>query len=267
MNKTVRTILIVLFAGLFLYFGGHIVSVKLRYRESRLLYEGAANTYTAEAHSKPYENGGASTLELVAPITVDFDKLCEINDDVFAWIYCEDSVINYPVVYGRDNDFYLERNLYKRSDPNGTIFSDASNTKGVVDNNLILYGHHMQDMTMFATLKYWLEQDYYESHPVMWLLTPTQDYRIELFSCHTCSATDETYTIFLGPCRELDEYLARVRAQSAFESDVTLESDAKYIMLSTCAYSFLNARTVLHGKLVPVNSAGGVPFDEMDSTT
>ena len=86
MNKTVRTILIVLFVGLFLYFGGHIVSVKLRYRESRLLYEGAANTYTAEAHSKPDENGGASTLELVAPITVDFDKLCEINDDVFAWI-------------------------------------------------------------------------------------------------------------------------------------------------------------------------------------
>ena len=64
-----------------------------------------------------------------------------------------------------------------------------------------------------------------------------------------------------------DEYLARVRAQSAFESDVTLESDAKYIMLSTCAYSFLNARTVLHGKLVPVNSAGGVPFDELDRTT
>lgn len=200
--------------------------------------------------------------KIYAPIIVDFDSLLQVNKDIVGWIYCEDTVINYPVVWGRDNYYYQERNYRGGPDPSGTIFTDAENVTDLSDSNIILYGHHMQDMTMFATLKYWLEQEYCEEHPFMWLLTPEQDYRIDLFAGYVTAADSDTYTVFQEPDDEFSEYLHGALSQSEIHTEVELDENGRYIVLSTCAYSFYMARTVLHGKLVPANSAGGIPFEE-----
>ena len=92
-------------------------------------------------------------------------------------------------------------------------------------------------------------------------MTPEQDYRIMLFSGYTTSAYSDTYKIFTGPSEELNEYLRVCYSQSDFQSDVILYSKQRYILLSTCAYVYDDARRVLHGVLVPVNSAGGVPIE------
>ena len=92
----------------------------------------------------------------------------------------------------------------------------------------------------------------------MWILTPEQDYRVELFSAYYISAYDKAYTIFQGPSPEFDEYLQYVKDNSAVKAHVELDGEAKYVMLSTCAYVFSMARSVVHGKMVPVDSAGGV---------
>lgn len=120
------------------------------------------------------------------------------------------------------------------------------------DSNVILYGHHMQDMSMFATLKYWMKQDYYEEHPVMWLLTPEQNYRIEIFAAYETQADSETYTIFRGASPQFEEYLRTAAEKSSIRTDVELDPEAHYVLLSTCAYSNELARTVVHGKLIPV---------------
>ena len=167
-------------------------------------------------------------------------------------------MINYPVVQGEDNDFYLHHGFDKEGSSSGAIFVEAMNRPQFADANTVIYGHHMRDKSMFATLEYWAAQEYYEEHPVMWLLTPQQDYKIVLFSGYTASADSDTYMIFQEPGKELDDYLAQSLAQSDFEADVQLDGQARYVLLSTCAYAFHNARYVLHGVLVPVDSAGGV---------
>jgi len=101
-------------------------------------------------------------------------------------------------------------------------------------------------------------QEYYDAHPVMWLLTPTQDYKIELISSYTTSAFSDVYTIYANPCAEMSAYLDNAVAQSDFQTTAEVDYEAKYVLLSTCAYVFDNARYVVHGKLVPVDSAGGV---------
>ncbi len=195
-----------------------------------------------------------------APIEVDFDKLLEVNGDVIGWIYCEDTVLNYPLVYGRDNSFYLYRDYRGEYGTGGAIFSDEKNTGNFHDSNVIFYGHHMQNQTIFAPLKHWLKQDFYDAHPIMWILTPEQDYKVELFSGHVVWAGSDTYTVFNEPTPEFEEYLLDMKNDSEFTADVELDPNAHYVMLSTCAYSFQDARTVLHGKLVPVDSAGGKPL-------
>ena len=191
---------------------------------------------------------------------VDFQELQELNGDIFAWIYCEDSVINYPVAHCDNNDFYLDYGYDRKPSGTGTIFSDAGNRPGVQDWNIIIYGHHMQNKTMFASLKNWFEQDYYDAHPVMWLLTPEQDYRIDLYSVRSTPATSDTYTIFYEPDEQFEDYILRAKAESGFTSDVEPDPQLHHVLLSTCAYSYYNERTVIHGQLVPVASAGGLPI-------
>lgn len=196
-----------------------------------------------------------------ALLEVDFDRLKELNGDVAGWIYCEGTAINYPVLQGEDNEYYLYRNLNRQSHKAGSIFVEESNQPDFRDSNTIIYGHHMKNGSMFAGLDNWARQEYYEEHSVMWLLTPEQDYLILLLAGYTTPAASDAYTIFSGPCDELEEYLERCMENSDFTPDFGLleaygkgepGGDDKYVVLSTCDYSFQDARYVLHGMLVPV---------------
>ena len=262
--------MILLSLGVILFCAGGLWVSRQRYRASREVYNEAASQYTRPADSGGQngvpQGGGDHTAGQTgaddqdsapdaAPITVDFKSLTSVSDNVIGWIYCEDTVINYPVVYGVDNEYYLDRDYRGVYDPSGSIFSDAANLRGFEDYNTILYGHHMQDMSMFASLKYWLDQEYYEKHPVMWLLTPEQNYRVELFSGYATTADSLSYSIFRGTGPEFEAYLRIAANSSAFRSPVELDPYARYVVLSTCAYSSELARTVLHGKLVPVDAA------------
>ena len=251
--------------GAFVFAGVRVLMLQKQYAEEREAYDQLASEYTQpaevtdRAHAGASEDAGDGTAggsdegASGAPITVDFDALVAQNPDIFAWIYCEGTAINYPVVYGRDNSYYEHRDPWGNNLFAGSIFSDASNAKGVVDSNLILYGHHMKDGSMFAALKFWFNQDFYDEHPVMWLLTPQGDYRVELFSCYVTNAWSDVYTIFLGPSTQLEEWLTKAKSRSVFTSDVTLERDAHYVMLSTCTEAASGRRTVVYGKLVPVD--------------
>lgn len=188
-----------------------------------------------------------------APLVVDFAKLQAENEEVQGWIYCEGTPINYPVVKGEDNSFYLNHSYDGKESASGAIFMDVSNRSGFADANSILYGHHMKNGSMFAGLEKWADQEYYEEHPQMWLLTPEGDYRIVLFAGYTTRSDSETYTIFTDFCPEMEEYLKKCMEKSDFRADLE-KAGQKFVVLSTCAYSFEEARYVLHGILVPVEA-------------
>lgn len=290
MGKVLRKILTFVLLGVFLFSSVKILMILKTYRDSKIVYDEAVESFVRPAAlPKPAASAGAGAgtaapasggaessapaaqaqppveaeelrYGVYAPIAVDFEALCELNDDVFGWLYCEDTVINYPVAWGRDNAFYLTHNYRGAYDRSGTIFSDMKNEKGVSDSNIIIYGHHMYNMTMLGSLEFWREQKYYDEHPVMWLLTPEQDYRVELFSCYETEGTSDVYTVFHEPCDDLRSYIRNAAENSLFSAPFDYDPEAHYIVLSTCSYTFFLARTVLHGKLVPVDSAGGMPL-------
>ena len=245
-----RRVLMVLLALVFVGSGGTVAYVRYQRRLSDLTYEQAAESYAQLVEQADFA---------VAPIKVDFDTLCAQNEDVVGWIYCEGTPINYPVLHGKTNDEYLRHDYTREYNIDGSIFVDSDNRRGFVDANTIIYGHHMDHGAMFATLDKWADQKYYDKHPVMWLLTPTQDYQVVLISGHHTSAYSDMYEIIPEHGEEFDHFLSEAITQSDFEPrpDATVNNNRNYVMLTTCAYIFDNARYVLHGKLVPVNSAGG----------
>lgn len=285
MKRWIHRIFVILVLGVFVVSAVKLGTIYMRYRSSRSVQQEAVEQFTRPAASSGQKAGTAAAAEpagqqvqqagqapaegtesapaverVYAPIEVDFARLKGVNRDIVGWIYCEDTVINYPVLYGRDNEYYLERNYTGGYDPSGAIFTDMRNEDGFADNNVILYGHHMQDGSMFASLRKWFDSSYYAEHPVMWLLTPEQDYRVDLFAGYVTYADSQTYSIFHQPGPELGAYLNWARSWSAIASAVETGEDGHYIVMSTCAYDTEESRSVLHGKLVPVDSAGGIPI-------
>lgn len=251
MGAWIRGVLAGVLALVFIGSSGVVLFVWHQYSVSAEKYSMASASYTAKV-----------TDPIYAPITVDFDELCKVNEDVVGWLYCEDTVIDYPVMHGETNDEYLRHDYTGEYNVNGSLFVAADNAPGFTDPNNIIYGHHMSTGTMFATLEDWGDQAYYEEHPVMWLLTPERDYQVVLVSGHHIDAYDEMYDITHTRDAAFNRMLSRALEMSDFTpaEGVTATKQDTYIMLSTCAYIFDGARYTLHGKLVPVDSAGGVPL-------
>ena len=245
MKKKVFRVVFALLLIVFIGSVGGILFILKQYKDNDKLYAQAAEDYTEPSAGE------------AAPIVVDFEALKAVNEDVVGWIYCEGTPIDYPVVQCADNDYYLHRSYDGSYSASGAIFTDANNRAGFVDCNTIIYGHHMKNGSMFACLSEWEEQEFYEEHPVIWLLTPEQDYRVDLFSGCTTSAHADIYTIYPESCEESDLYVEKVLAQSDFQPVLQPEGTGRHVLLSTCAYVFDDARYVLFGELVPADSAGG----------
>ena len=277
-----RKLFLVLFILLLVTFISSTIGVFVvlqRYREADVLYSDLQDRYVTYEPSSPKEppeaskpsgeSSGDTPPELTdpapvleyAPISVNFDLLLAENSDVAGWLYCEDTPINYPVLRSADNEDYLHRDLNRKYLYSGSLFTDYRCEGAGIDRNHIIYGHNMKNDTMFGTLDEWADQEYYEAHPVLWLLTPEQDYKIEVLAAYHTTANSDTYLIFPELGAEFSAYITAMAAQSVIQSAIQPEANTKYVLLSTCAdsYSSDNKRFVVHGKLTPVDSAGGVP--------
>ncbi len=267
-RKSFYNLLIVFFAALFLFSLGMLVRTQMSYRKGADTYARAVQEYVLPAETAAVETREASASgrqetaspqagaptepeEAVCPISVDFEKLRAANPDVMGWIYCEGTQINYPVVQRDNNEYYLNHLIDGSRNASGTIFVECENTPDLADANTIIYGHHMRNGSMFAELLKYSDQDFYEEHPVMWLLTPQKNWQVVLFSAYATALPSDAYMIYYGPGPELADYVRRCAGRSDFRAH-TAEDPAeqeKFVVLSTCEYSRADGRYVVHGYL------------------
>ena len=164
-----------------------------------------------------------------------------------AWLQGQDGSINYPVIQGSDNSYYLRRLLDGTWNIGGTLFMDFRCTSDFTGRNNIVYGHHMKSGAMFGSLVRYRSQSYYDEHPVIYLATPSQLYRVELFAGCTISAMDNIYEV-----DPPDGEIERLTRRSSFTPNEAVDLSRPILTLSTCAYDFEDARYVVMGVLVPI---------------
>mgnify|MGYP000782800669 FL=1 len=111
----------------------------------------------AEAETQPDED------DTIWP-EVDFSVLREINPDIVAWIYIEGTKINYPIVQGGDNSYYLKHLFSGEWNGSGCIFLDFRNDVSFADRHSIIYGHHMKNGTMFTDIDKYKKQEFFDEH-------------------------------------------------------------------------------------------------------
>lgn len=184
------------------------------------------------------------------PISIDWDALRKINEDIIGWIYIECIDVSYPVMKTDDNDFYLHRDMYKNYMFAGSIFLDMNNTIDFSDPNSVLYGHNMIDGSMFGRLWHITYQNAAADNPYFWILTPQGDYKYQIFTSFETSPYDKTYTFFKRGDKTFKEWAMEMETRSLIQMPAYLFDNDDYVAtLSTCGATG-NERTIVMGVCV-----------------
>ncbi len=247
-----------------IFMGGLVVSIYQIASQLKEYSEGKESYTDLDMYIElpdPRENSGAaeeiltesgesaSKEDLIPWPAVDFTALSEINPDIVGWIYIEDTDINYPVVQGSDNAYYLKHLFNGEYNNSGCIFLDSRVALDFSDRHNILYGHHMKNGTMFSGLDNFKRQDYYDAHSCALLMTPSGNYRVEFFAGYVASVEEAAWNVGFGSDMEFEAWVEDARERSCFESDISVAVTDRILTLSTCSYEFNNARFVLLGVL------------------
>lgn len=202
--------------------------------ESRENTPGITDQTDEIRQTEPKENGDGGQ-EHTAPenIRIDFERLRVICPDAIAWIYSPGTVINYPVVQVGDNDYYLEHMADGTRNEGGAIFADYRNKRDFSDYNTLIYGHRMNNGTMFGPLLYYKDQGYYDEHRVMYLYTESKSYKLELVCGFETTDASNVYLVPANVKQTRDVVSEGIRS-STFKSNVTVDENDRLVTLSTC---------------------------------
>lgn len=176
----------------------------------------------------------------LSDLSVDWDALLAINPDTIGWIYLPGTAVNYPVVYSGDDVRYLHTDFYGNENwvvSHGSIFLSGINDPTLADANNILYGHHMNDGSMFAALASLTDDESFNAHRTAYFLTPNGNIRLESFALVHVPATSDLAQATFATSADQTAYVDRVRGESIVSPDGEVPSSddiTRTFMLSTC---------------------------------
>ncbi len=191
----------------------------------------------------------------LADMTVDWDYLRSINSEVVAWIYVPGTNINYPVCHTTDNSKYLDTDFngvsgFGWAAKTGTIFLDTNCDPSFSDSNNILYGHHMIDGSMFCVISDMVgNDDLFNDHRTIYVLTPTMNYRLTSFSVVRSVGSDLLSQPSFSDTTEMTSYVQDKIDRSTVQPDDGMpqaSNVSKLFMLSTCTNTSDDGRAILY---------------------
>lgn len=176
---------------------------------------------------------------------IDLAQIQKINSDVIGWIYMPGTKINYPVLECLDNDYYLHHSWNRKENLSGAIFVDMTNKTDFSDFNTMIYGHRMKDGSMFAGIKYFDNQEYFDEHSKIYIVTNDNIYTYTVFSTYQVSVDDITFNTHFENNDDKEHYINVCKNYSNFTTAARPNVDSKIITLSTCLVNDYSKRLIL----------------------
>lgn len=175
----------------------------------------------------------------LSDITIDWDALLAINSDTVGWIFIPNTNVNYPIVQGTDNDYYLTRDFEYQEGwaaRYGAIFMDYRNDFDFSDQVNFIYGHNMNDGSMFAAIAAMRDQAKFDDERTVYLLTPKGNYRLRSFSLVHCSPYEQIIEQNFSTAEEFEWYVQDKIDRSIVWADGIPEAAdiSKVFAFSTC---------------------------------
>lgn len=188
-----------------------------------------------------------------------YSNLYNRNQDFIGWLSIEGTNINYPVMYTPyDPQHYLRRNFDGDYDIGGMLFADYRCSFDPASTDIIIYGHHMKNGTMFGPLMDFKDVDYLQAHSTVTFDTLYRPGTYRIFASSLSAAYDDTsdefkyYNFITADSEEeLAEYLNNIKALSLYydEDNAPVFGD-EILTLSTCDYTQDDGRFAVLAKRI-----------------
>ena len=258
-KKTIGTTIMCFFLALALASGGMLLDQYLDAKNSAETFDTLAeNVVEVTEPAVPDEEATEATEEELASQEAElaqqkYSALFEQNQDFIGWISIDGTNVNYPVMQTPSNpDYYLKHSFEKSYSDYGVPYIDEACALGI-SNNIVVYGHHMRNGSMFADVCKYTDKSFYEEHKTIKFdtLSSLGEYEVvavfkfdtnnESFKFNEYTAMDEA---------EFDEFMENVHSRQLYDTGVDAEYGDELLTLSTCEYTYKNGRFVVVAKKV-----------------
>lgn len=276
LGDVIRLIVMLAALAVFLYSGYTLYGFYKEYKKSSDEYDNLENSYAVDQEQESenidnledddalqsisgqevrtvLEDGEEKTLPVLKN-PIDFTQLLSVNSDIVGWLRIRALDISYPVVQGKDNDYYLHRTFEKTDNFAGCLFVNSYNMGDFTDQNTIIYGHNMKNGSMFGKLKNFNDPEVFKKSRYFWIFMPDFIYQYRIFSASVVDKTGLTYQISFTD-DEFDQFISRAYSNSVVDNqDVTVTKEDRIVTLSTCTGDD-STRFVVMGKLAQIYAA------------
>lgn len=186
------------------------------------------------------------------------EELKKINSDIVGWLEISETNINYPVLQGSDNDYYLTHNYKKEKTSGGSLFLDKSYDFSIPSSNLLIYGHRHETGIMFEDLIKYKDEKFYKKHPNIRFTTCDEDATYEIIAAFFSRVYYKSeknvfrYYFFVNADNEkdFDSYVENAKKASIYDTGKTAKYGDQLMTLSTCSYHTEDGRFAVVAKKV-----------------
>lgn len=207
-------------------------------KELQHIYEATKNEQAAHVKQTDDKNKLAANLE----------KLKEVNNNIQGWIHIEGTEIDYPILQGNDNDYYLTHDIYHRDSNRGAIFLDYR--YNIDAEQIVIYGHHMKDHTMFGSLKNYVDYDFYNQNKFIDVQLGDEIIKWEICSVYVYQSHDNFFKYSFDNIDDKHAYYKLITEKGIYKTNAIIQSNEQLLTLVTCYYTSDDARLIIHAKPV-----------------
>ena len=253
-RRILITLLTILMLSCFGYFGVYYYNSYQKQLQTDSLNRLKNNTQINDMYEDVvFEMQDDETGETVRLKVLDeYKSLYNKNKNLIGWIKIDDTIIDYPVMQTKDNEFYLDHDLNQEPNKNGTLFLDAACDIIKPSTNFIIYGHNMRSGKMFGSLSKYKSASFYESHPYIQFDTIYEKGTYQVMYAFQSHIYDEDEVVFkyyqfieANSEVEFDSNMQQMADIAMYDTNVTAQYGDHLLTLSTCDYDEEDGRFVV----------------------
>lgn len=190
------------------------------------------------------------------PVVLAYREMAQDQPDMIGWLRIEGTVIDYPVMRSPDEpERYLHLDFDGRYSRSGTLFMLPVSDPATPNENIIIYGHHMKDGSMFGQLPKYEDKAFYDAQPYIEFDTLYGQGRYKIIAIFRTSIGAENefdyyHYEWLDDEATFDRYMRGVMANRLYDTGETAVYGDELLSLSTCDYHEADGRLVVVAKRV-----------------
>lgn len=244
--------------GLMVYCGSFYMKSYEENRRTREQYEAireaCMNVEENDGRSKKKEEAddgvkSKKEMEIRESFGISWENLWKINSDIKGWIMVPGADISYPIVQGKDDDFYLTHSIEGKEDPFGSIFLGCGHDESFLNSHSLIYGHNMEGHMMFANLNCYENREFLEECPEFIITTPERQFVYEIFSVEQAGENSPAFGYgYETGSKEYKAQLETLKRNSIYETGIFPNEQQKMVTLVTCNSRLeADVRMAIHG--------------------